>query len=216
MFDSEKPEAYEEVYQGLVERLAATDLAASAGPLGLALADGAVAVTLLGRGYLIGAAGVRAADGEGVPVAHRIVLAYLLLHGGRDDPAGEFIPYRELPGGADFARNLAVTVEGRLAEHFSGRAAELRRAAEALGGQGTDPGTNRFDAAYEFAALPGLPLRLTFYDADEEFPAEAKLFYDARADAVLDLECLAVLGLLLVIELERVDERRDQDRDRPG
>ena len=43
---------------------------------------------------------------------------------------------------------------------------------------------------------------LTFYDADEEFPAEAKLFYDLTAPNFLDLECLAVLGLMLVLELE--------------
>jgi hypothetical protein len=43
---------------------------------------------------------------------------------------------------------------------------------------------------------------ITFNDADEDFPAEAKLFYDLTAPNFLDLECLAVLGLILVLELE--------------
>jgi hypothetical protein len=47
-----------------------------------------------------------------------------------------------------------------------------------------------------------VPLVIGFYDADQEFPAEAKLLYDLTAPNFLDLECLAVLGLLLVQELE--------------
>jgi hypothetical protein len=58
------------------------------------------------------------------------------------------------------------------------------------------------DAAHAFQALPGLPLMITFNDADEDFPAEAKLFYDLTAPNFLDLECLAVRGLILVLELE--------------
>lgn len=56
------------------------------------------------------------------------------------------------------------------------------------------------DLAYAFPALPGLPLIITFNDADEDFPAEAKLFYDLTAPNFLDLECLAVMGLILVLE----------------
>jgi len=56
----------------------------------------------------------------------------------------------------------------------------------------------------EIPALPKLPLMFTFYDADEDFPAEAKVLYDAAALDFLDLECLAVLGGILVEELEKV------------
>ncbi|MFH1057726.1 MAG: DUF3786 domain-containing protein [Pseudomonadota bacterium] len=201
MFDSERPEVYEQVYAGLVQRLAGGDLAGHAAALGLDWAGGAARTPLLGRGYLVDAHGVRAADGNAAAFTHRIVLAYYLLHGGRGEPAGRWVPYRELPGGADFARSMAVAVEGRLAKSFSGRLADLERAVAAIGGRPADL-VARFDGAWAFMALPRLPLALTFNDADEDFPAEAKLFYDLTAPNFLDLECLAALGLILVLELE--------------
>ena len=63
--------------------------------------------------------------------------------------------------------------------------------------------TRVFGLDRRFAALPKLPLELRFYDADEEFPAEAKVLYDLTAPNFLDLECLAALAHILVLELER-------------
>lgn len=201
MFDSERPDVYEQVYAGLVTRLAGADLAGHATDLGLAWREGAALAPLLGRDYLVDREGVRAADGGKAAFTHRIVLAHYLLHGGRGEEAGRFVPYRQLPGGADFARNMAASVEGRLAQGFAGRLAGLERAARTLGGE---PAVTeaRVDAAWRFPALPRLPLMITVNDADEDFPAEAKLFYDLTAPNFLDLECLAALGLILVLELE--------------
>jgi hypothetical protein len=201
MFDSERPDVYEQVYAGLVDRLAGADLAGHAADLGLAWEGGAALVPLLGRDYRVDREGVRAVDGGKAAFTHRIVLAHYLLHGGRGEEAGRFVPYRQLPGGADFARSMALAVEGRLAKGFSGRLTDLDRSARALGGQPAATEA-RVDAAWRFPALPRLPLMITINDADEDFPAEAKLFYDLTAPNFLDLECLAALGLILVLELE--------------
>ena len=96
--------------------------------------------------------------------------------------------------GAVFGRALVS-----LAAERTQVSAEMIRQAEWVAGVSTD-------AAFAFEALPHIPMMLTFYDADEEFPAEAKLFYDARALDFLDLECLAVLGMILAAELERVSQ----------
>ncbi len=201
MFDSERPDQYEVVYGELVERLAEADLRGNAAKLGLGLDGEEVLVPFFGRTYLVGAEGVRALDGRKVQLAHRIVLAHLLLYGGSGDPSGELVPYRELRGGCDFSRNLAITVEGRLAKSFAGRADLLRRAATAIGGSPHETGASH-DVCSAIPALPVIPLMFTFYDEDEDFPAEVKVFYDSKAQSFLDLECLAVLGMILVTELE--------------
>lgn len=201
MFDSERPDQYEIVYGELVERLARADLTGNAAKLGLELREGAALVPFFGREYLVGTDGVRAVDGGEAQLAHRIVLAHLVLHGGSGEPSGKLVPYRELRGGCDFSRNLAITVEGRLAKSFTGRAAELRRAAEAIGGTPHETGAGH-DVCLAIPALPVVPLMFTFYDEDEDFPAEVKVFYDSEAQSFLDLECLAVLGSILVTELE--------------
>ncbi len=201
MFLSDRPENYEKVYQELLQRLARHDLAGAAQALGLEMAGTAVRVPCLGRDYLVGGGEIRAADGSAAPLTHRVVLAYYLMHGGRGEPAQRFVPYRELPGGQDFARSLSGMVEDRLARFFSGKLPLLETAVAARGGRPWQVESS-VDGAWLFPALPRVPLLLTFYDADEEFPAEAKLFYDLTAPNFLDLECLAVLGLMLVLELE--------------
>lgn len=201
MFESENPEVYEKVYQELLPRLAGADIAGAARELGLAQREGAALVPFLGRDFLVDGQGVTLAHGGGAPLNHRIVLAYYITHGGRGENALRFAPYRELPGGQDFARSLSRIVEERAAKFFGGRLAALETAAAALGaGPGSEyaPG----DASLLFPALPKIPLLMTFYDEDEDFPAEAKVFYDITAPNFLDLECLAVLGLILVQELE--------------
>lgn len=201
MFLSDRPDNYEKVYQELVQRLARHDLAGAASELGLQSQGPAVRVPCLGRDYLVDGQGVRTAEGGEAPLTHRIVLAYYLLHGGRGETAQRFVPYRELPGGQDFARSLSGMVEDRLARFFSGKLPLLEKAVAARGGRPWQVESS-VDGAWLFPALPRIPLLLTFYDADEEFPAEAKLFYDLTAPNFLDLECLAVLGLMLVLELE--------------
>lgn len=208
MFDSEKPDVYEKVYDGLVERLGKCDLKASAQGLGLAWQDGGAMVPLLGRNYLVTGQGVSTLDAGKAAFTHRIALAWFLLHAGRGEPAMRFVPYRELPGGQDFARNLAMTVEGRVAAFFSGRVDDLHQAALAIGGElAGERCEASADLALYFNAMPKMPLLLTFNDADEDFGAEAKVFYDLIAPNFLDLECLAVMGLILVLELEAADRR---------
>ena len=203
MFESETPEVYEKVYGELLGDLAGADLPGAAGRLGLDWDAGqkAVPVTCLGRDYLAGAGGVRAKDGGTASFMHRIVLAWLLLRRGAGETSGRFVPYRALPGGQDFARALSDIVEGRLARSFGGKLALLKKAAEELGMEPPEEDVSG-DLYGVFRALPRVPLLLTFYDEDEEFPAEAKVFFDLTAPNFLDLECLAVLALMLVMELE--------------
>ena len=201
MFESDKPTVYEKVYQELLPRLAAADIAGAARELGLELQDGAALVPCFGRDFLVGKDGVALANGDQAPLNHRIVLAYYLTHGGRGENAERYVPYRELPGGQDFARALSEIVEGRAIKFFSHKLELLKSAADALGaspGEQYAPG----DASFVVQALPKLPLLMSFYEADDDFPAEAKVFYDITAPNFLDMECLAVLGLLLVQELE--------------
>ena len=206
MFDSDKPDAYEKVYQGLVERLAEADLAGAAASLGLERKAAGCLVPLLGGEYLVGPTGVSQADGSPAFITHRIVLAWYLLHAGSGEPCGSMVPYRDLPGGADFARALQTITYQRLAEGFAGRLPELKRAAASLGGEELES-SSPHDGAWRFPALPKMPMELRFYDADEEFPAEAKVLYDLTAPNFLDLECLAALAHILVMELEWAAKR---------
>lgn len=200
MFD-----VYEKVYQELVLRLGSANLDKHAELLGLDRHNDHVRVPVFGRDYLVSCDGVISADSTDVPMTYRIVLAHYLLYGGSGESSGRFVPYRDLQGGQDFARNLAITVEDRLAKCFSGKVEKFHRSAKLATGIKAEIETS-CDGAYSFEALPHLPLMLVFYDKDSDFPAETKLFFDSYALRFLDLECLAGLGMILVYELEKAGE----------
>jgi len=49
----------------------------------------------------------------------------------------------------------------------------------------------------QFPALPKIPVLMLFNDADEEFPARCRVLFERRAENYLDMECLAMVGMLL-------------------
>ena len=57
---------------------------------------------------------------------------------------------------------------------YEGKTEELRRACLSAGGQEIKAG----DAAFEFRAFPQVPLRLVFWDQDEDFPASLQILVD--------------------------------------
>ena len=49
----------------------------------------------------------------------------------------------------------------------------------------------------QFDALPKIPVLMLFNDIDEEFPAQSTVLFERRAENYLDMECLAMVGMLL-------------------
>ena len=199
MFRSDAPINYEEVYNGLRADLGRADYRHAMLYLGARDAGERVVLELLGRKYLVGPDGVSALDRDNLDFKERIVLAYYLLRGGNGTPADQWVSYRDFKDGAFFHAAFSQIVETKIAQDFSGNTDRLVRGAQALQGQ---PLTGLGgDFCYRFPALPKIPLALVYYDSDEEFPASARVLYDQTAPLFLDMECLAVLGLILADRL---------------
>jgi hypothetical protein len=49
----------------------------------------------------------------------------------------------------------------------------------------------------QFNALPKIPVLMLFNDTDDEFPAQCAVLFERRAEKYLDMECLAMVGMLL-------------------
>lgn len=204
MFRSDKPINYEEVYSGLVDRLARADFRHAMRFLGARDTGENVAVDVLGRICLAGPNGVSAADGGDLDFTVRIVLAYYILHGGSGDLDGNWVAYRDFKDGAFFHAAFSQIVENEIAQCFSGRMAELELRGAVLGGQPLASGLGG-DLCFCFPALPRVPLVLVFYDADEDFSSSARVLFDSAAPKFLDMECLAVLGRILADQLTAVE-----------
>jgi hypothetical protein len=204
MFRSDQPTNYEAVYQGLVDRLSQADFGHAAAHLGGRPAGRGVALDVFGRTLRVEPNGVSAEDGGPIDFTVRIVLAYYLLHAGQGDLEGEWVSYRDFKDGAFFHASFTQIVENKIARDFTSRRAALEAAAGSLAGRPLEAGLGG-DLCCFFPALPRTPMALIFYDRDEDFPASARVLFDASAPRFLDLECLAVLGLILCDRLAAAD-----------
>lgn len=141
-----------------------------------------------------------AAD-PGRPMGYqRALVAVAYLAGAVEaPPRGEWVAFRELPGGEAFFRGPHGLPTPQLETAFGRRPGDLLAAARSLGGFAT-PGA---DAGAELPALPRIPLRVLLWAAAEEFPASACLLVDARVHLHLALDVLWALANVAIADLVR-------------
>ncbi|MGC8779947.1 MAG: DUF3786 domain-containing protein, partial [Anaerolineae bacterium] len=170
-----------------------------------------ILVPYFGRPHLVthpqGEVRVVAAPGPGpteeppreAHVSIQIVLLHYLLTADGTPPADRWITFRELPDGLFYAQAFAGHAEGVLAEKLGAHLARFKQAAEALGGAALDLA----DASYRFQALPRVAVAVLLWEGDEDFPAQARILFDAHAGHYLPTEDLAGIGDWLAHRLTR-------------
>jgi hypothetical protein len=203
---AERAEIFDKIYQDYLDELAARDLESVAELAGGVFEDGAVWLAMLNRRYRIAASGVADEQGEEVDHSTAVVLLRYLIHFPSTRPQeDEWIPYRGFRDAIPFTGGFQTNAEAPLARTFSGRRESLVNACQALGG--FDPGLDwGYHVKCQFPALPFVPLLLLFNDREEDFPAEARIFFRKDAEKIFDMECLAILGWLLSAKLIREAE----------
>lgn len=144
------------------------------------------------HGHVVEAHGGREPDS-----AVQIVLLHYLIHADGMRPCGEWIAFRELPGGHAYDGAFQRETNQRLAQAFGARPEVVLQNARLLGGKPLGYG----DASFSFLTLPHLALAVILHREDEEFSAAANVLYDAVAAHCLPTEDLAVVGELLVDRL---------------
>ena len=149
-------------------------------------------VRYLGAEYL-----VKYPEGEAATAGRKVHIARstLLLHylaGATGEPlSGKWISFREVPGGNDYFPVFNRDAVKPLLAVFGERPQALEEAARQAGGEPA----GRADLAFVFHPLPGVPLALNFWSADEEFPASANFLFDATVSKNLPIYDLKVLAI---------------------
>jgi hypothetical protein len=191
----------EQYYHGQMAALANADLTAQAPALGLTVnAEGQVPVLFFGRDYLISNTAIVALDGAPAPLDHQSVMAHYLMSRGRGTLSGEFLPIGRLTGVASTTASPSDNLLAPLTANFSDRYDLFAQAARQVGGraEGRSPSGGE---SWLFPALPLFPVRVVFFEADDEFPAEIKVLFDASITTFVSYECLELMELVLVEEL---------------
>jgi hypothetical protein len=120
--------------------------------------------------------------------------------------SGEWVAYRDLPGGRFYAATIAPTIERPLAEIYGYRRGALGEAAIRLGGSRAEFG----DESFIFHAFPRVPLLLVLHWGDEEFPPECRILFDRCCPHYLNTDDLKVLATQLAAYLMKAAGREEE------
>ncbi len=125
---------------------------------------------------------------------------YHLLHYTKDKPliSGVWVPSHTIDGVVSRSRAVDPLLDP-FAKLCTGQTAELAAACEALGGQRTEKG----DVSFRFETFPCLPMQLVFWDADEDFPAQAQVLVD---QSVTDFVHYETVGCIISDLLEKLEK----------
>jgi hypothetical protein len=186
-------EAWELAVDLTVDALRSSDLTERCRNSGAVLDDQGTSleITFLGEAYQVSLPDFEVTlDGRDVHITDRILLLhYLQLATGRS-AAGEWTGFEQVPGGELYLRNFRARSVDRLLRSFGESDEKLPAAAESLGGRKLDLA----DISYELLAMPRVPVALTFWRGDDEFPASANLLFKASATEYLSTEDMVVLA----------------------
>ncbi len=135
------------------------------------------------------------------------VQALLLYHFNFSDgapPAGRWVSFADLPGGRMYAQAFQGYSGNELARAFDPDVEQFRRACMAAGGQPVAVG----DAAFAFSALPRVPLLVTYWLGDEDFPSSCKVLFDETATRHLPIDVCAIFGSMLASRVKKHSGKR--------
>jgi Domain of unknown function (DUF3786) len=203
----ERSSVFEETYTYYLDRIVGLDFQKIAGPLGAETAGDELIIPFFERPHRISADGIIDPSGNRPDFSVCVILfKYLLLCPDREPPENDWVSFKDFKDSAPFAGAFVNTIEAPLAKYFSGRLKDLEAACQGLHGHPPAP-TFSYDLGMQFDALPQIPVLLLFNDTDEAFPARCAVLFERRAECYLDMECLAMVGMLLFEYLRRAADK---------
>jgi len=191
-----KEHVYEQTYKDYLSRIAVLDFQFLADKLGLELDGQEAIVPFFETTYRLSGDSIADSSGKQPHLSISVILCkYLLMCPMIEPLGGNWMSYKDFKNAAPLVQAFYNTVTQPIAETFSGRLTELEKAGRKLGGH---PPAEIFsyDLSLQFDALPRVALLLLFNDKDEEFPAQCSVLFEKRAERFLDMECLAMVGML--------------------
>ncbi|MEJ5223842.1 MAG: DUF3786 domain-containing protein [Anaerolineales bacterium] len=114
--------------------------------------------------------------------------------------AGRWVSFADLPAGRMYAQAFQGYSGDALVKAFDSNLNCFKRACLAAGGHPVEAA----DAAFVFLALPRVPLLVTYWLGDEDFPSACNVLFDAHATHYLPIDACAVLGGMLAARVKRM------------
>jgi len=191
-----KEHIYEQTYRDYLSRIAEIDLKFIAEKLDLQLSGDAVIIPFFGKPYKVSTEGIADPAGKQPHLAVSVILCkYLLMCPMIEPLGGNWMSFKDFKNAAPLIQAFFNSVTLPIAESFTSRLADLDHACKKIGGY-PPKDEYPYDLSMQFDALSKVPLLLLFNDKDQEFPAQCAVLFEKRVEQFLDMECLAMVGML--------------------
>jgi hypothetical protein len=203
----EKSSVFEETYINYLAQIGRLDFKKIADQLGAEMVGDELIIPFFGKPHRISAEGIIDPSGNRPNFSVCVILfKYLLLCPGHDPVENEWVSFKDFRDSSPFAGSFINYTEAPTAKYFSGRVTELEIACDKISGH---PPVTKFsyDLCMQFDALPKIPVLMLFNDADDEFAAQCAVLFERRAENYLDMECLAMVGMLLFENLKLATDK---------
>jgi hypothetical protein len=111
--------------------------------------------------------------------------------------SGKWVSFADLPDGRVYNAAFQGYSGDELVKAFGSDLNAFHKACQSAGGQPADLAS----ASYVFQPLPHVPLMVTYWLGDEDFPSSCKILFDESASHYLPIDGCAILGSMLVRKL---------------
>jgi hypothetical protein len=193
----EKSPIFEKTYRDYLAQVGGLDLKALEDKLGIQVYEGKATIPFFGKPYTVSGDGIYGPGGKKPHLSASVILCkYLLMCPEYEPGEADWVSFKDFNDAAPLIHAFGTTVTDPISKMFSGRPSALERASKKIGGY---PPAESFsyDVSIKFDVLPKVPLLLLFNDKDEEFPAQCSVLFERRIEKYLDMECVAMVGMLL-------------------
>ena len=188
---------FEKTYQDYLAQIGGLDLNALEDKLGIQVSEGKAIIPFFGQPYAVSGDGISGPGGKKPHLSTSVILCkYLLMCPEYEPREADWVSFKDFKDAAPLIHAFATTVTNPISKMFSGRPAALERACKKIGGY-RPAETFSYDVSIKFDALPRVSLLLLFNDKDKEFPAQCSVLFEKRTEKYLDMECVAMVGMLL-------------------
>ncbi|MDH3393418.1 MAG: DUF3786 domain-containing protein [Desulfobulbaceae bacterium] len=192
----------EEVYGRLQQEIAGINLVDRAAVVGGRMVDGRLAVSCLGKDFIIGADGTVTSECHINPWVTVPLLQYVLASTGVE-PAGRWVSMRELADGPTWNPlfvQRCETVLQRIADAHPHLFEDL------IGIFSGRQSARLFDADISIilSPLPKVPVLICYWRAEDDLDSRLAIFFDSTADRHLSVELLHTLGVGMVTMFARI------------
>ena len=200
---AKKEHVYEQTYRDYLNRISGLDFNFIVPTLGIKIDGEDALIPFLGKPYRVSPKGITDPSGKQPHLSICVILCkYLLMCPLIEPLGGNWMAFKDFKDAAPLVQAFSNTVTRPIADTFSGRVSELEKSGKKMAGYTPDE-EFPYDLCMQFDALPKIPLLLLFNDQDDEFPAQCGVLFEKRTEKFIDMECLAMVGMLFCEYLKK-------------